>query len=461
MAFYIDTSSRLPIYQQLVQQVREAIARGELKPEESLPSVRQLSRDLVINPNTVARAYTELERDGLLVSRPGRGIYVAQPRNDLTRAARDRRLTEQLDRWLTEAVHLGFSAEQVLRLVAVRVERFQWQAGGAAGKEDFSVMDDAIRTYRLTKYYGGRKVVDSLDLCVPRGSVYGLLGRNGAGKSTTLKMITGMVQPDYGRVELLGEDVNALATATRARIAYLAEGHPLYGWMTIRDAVAFTLPFYPGADRTLVDQILDHFGLSPKAKIARLSRGQRAQVSLDLALAPDPELLILDDPTLGLDANVRRDFLESMIQIIQSRGRTILFSSHILGDVERVADRVGVVVDGVLRVDCPADHFKRAVRKVVAEFGRQPPPLPPCPGLMSDWLVGTRRELVFVDYGPRQRAAIEALEPTHVEVLELNLEDAFIEYTRGPRRSLPLFAKGLADNSGGQADASVGSQGAA
>ncbi len=132
MALHIDTSSRLPIYQQLVQQIRQAIARGELKPEECLPSVRQLSRDLVINPNTVARAYNELERDGLLVSRPGRGIYVAQPRHDLTRAARDRRLVKQLDRWLTEAVHLGFSAEHVLRLVAARVEHFQWQSGGAA-----------------------------------------------------------------------------------------------------------------------------------------------------------------------------------------------------------------------------------------------------------------------------------------------------------------------------------------
>jgi ABC-2 type transport system ATP-binding protein len=322
-------------------------------------------------------------------------------------------------------------------------------------------MDDAIRTYRLTKYYGGRKVVDGLDLRVPKGCVYGLLGRNGAGKSTTLKMITGMVQQDYGRVELLGADAVTLPTATRARIAYLAEGHPLYAWMTIREAVAFTLPFYPGANRSVVDQILDHFGLAPKAKIGRLSRGQRAQVSLALAVAPDPELLILDDPTLGLDPNVRRDFLESMIQIIQRRGRTILVSSHILGDVERVADRVGVMVDGVLRVDCPADHFKREVRKVVVEFGREPPPLPPCPGLMSDWQVGTRRELVFVGYGPQQRAAIEALQPNHVEILDLNLEDAFIEYTRGPRRSLPLFGNGLADYSGGQVDASVSTQGAA
>ena len=322
-------------------------------------------------------------------------------------------------------------------------------------------MEDAIRTYRLTKHYGGRKVVDNLDLRVPRGSVYGLLGRNGAGKSTTLKMITGMVWPDHGRVELLGEDIATLSAETRARIAYLAEGHPLYTWMTVREAVAFTLAFYPAADRTLVDQVLDHFGLSPKAKIGQLSQGQRAQVSLALAIAPDPELLILDDPTLGLDTNVRRDFLESMIQIIQRRGRTILFSSHILGDVERVADRVGVMVDGVLRVDCPAEHFKRSVRKVLVEFGREPPPLPPCPGLLSDWRVGTRRELVFVGYGPQQRAAVEALTPRRIEEVELNLEDAFIEYTRGPRRSLPLFSGGQNGVAGGETYESVGAQGAA
>jgi GntR family transcriptional regulator len=132
MGFHINTASRLPIYQQLAQQIREAIARGELQPETALPSVRQLSRELVVNPNTVARAYTELEREGLLVSRPGRGIHVAQPRNDLTRAARDRRLIERLDRWLTEAVHLGYSAEEVLRLTAQRVRQFHWQNEGAA-----------------------------------------------------------------------------------------------------------------------------------------------------------------------------------------------------------------------------------------------------------------------------------------------------------------------------------------
>jgi ABC-2 type transport system ATP-binding protein len=321
-------------------------------------------------------------------------------------------------------------------------------------------MDDAIRTHQLTKFYGRKKVVDHLDLRVPRGSVYGLLGRNGAGKSTTLKMLTGMVRPDHGHVELLGENVETLSPQTRARIAYLAEGHPLYTWMTIRQAVAFTTGFYPDADMSLAYQILDHFELAPRLKISQLSKGQRAQVSLALAIAPDPELLILDDPTLGLDTNVRRDFLESMIQIIQRRGRTILFSSHVLGDVERVADRVGVMIDGVLRVDCPAEHFKRQVRKVVAEFGREPPELPALPGLLSSWRVGTRWELVFVGYGAAQRSAVEALGPRRLEVVELNLEDAFIAYTRGPRRSLPVFAR-PDDFHGGNSHESIGAQGAA
>jgi GntR family transcriptional regulator len=126
MQYEINSASRLPIYQQLAQQVREAIARGDLKPDEQLPSVRQLSRDLVINPNTVARAYTELEREGLLNNRPGRGVFVAEPKDELTRDARRRRLLESLDRFLTEAVHLGFSEEEVSRLVSTRSRQFQW-----------------------------------------------------------------------------------------------------------------------------------------------------------------------------------------------------------------------------------------------------------------------------------------------------------------------------------------------
>jgi ABC-2 type transport system ATP-binding protein len=300
-------------------------------------------------------------------------------------------------------------------------------------------MPDAISTSGLTKYYGRRCVVNSLDLRVPTGSVYGLLGRNGSGKSTTIKMLLGFVNPDRGTASLLGDDAAELSPATRAKVAYIAEGHPFIRWMSIDEAVRFTRSFYPHWNGELLDQILDHFALPRRAKIRKLSNGQRAQVSLALAVAPDPELLILDDPTLGLDTVVRRDFLESLIQIIQRAGRTILISSHILADVERVADRIGILVDGVLRVDCPTDYFKLSIRKVILEFAAEPPAFPACDGLVSTWRVGNRLEVVLVGYGTRHEQLIESLEPAAVDVLELNLEDAFIEYTRGPRRSLPLL----------------------
>src|SRR5690606_33857009 len=160
----------------------------------------------------------------------------------------------------------------------------------------------------------------------------------------------------------------------------------------------FTRSFYERWNSELFGQIIEHFALPGRQRIWRLSRGQRAQVALALAVAPDPELLILDDPTLGLDTVVRRDMLESLVQLIQREGRTILFSSHILGDVERVADRIGILVDGVLQVDCPTDHFKQSVRKLVITFADAPKPYPHRQGVLSDVVIRERRELVVANF---------------------------------------------------------------
>ncbi len=302
-------------------------------------------------------------------------------------------------------------------------------------------MSNVIETHRLTKFYGSKCVVNSVDLRIPRGCVYGLLGRNGAGKTTLIKMLLGLVHPNYGQATIFGERAGRLRPQTRERIAYLAEGHPLFRWMRIREIAALVRSFYTRFNDELLRQILDYFQLSPGMKIRRLSNGQRAQVSLALAVAQEPELLILDDPTLGLDTVVRRDFLESLIQIIQRHGRTILFSSHILGDVERVADRIGILEEGMLRVDCPTEHFRESVKKLVLEFAEAPPEFPGCPGLVSHRQIDNRIELIVVGHDGERQQVIESLGPRAVEVLDLNLEDAFIEYTR-PGRQLPDFAGG-------------------
>ncbi|MHB8900275.1 MAG: GntR family transcriptional regulator [Thermoguttaceae bacterium] len=128
MQFHVDSNSRTPIYRQLCDQLRHAVARGTVAPEQRLPSVRDLSRTLVVNPNTIARVYTELEREGLIHSRPGLGVFVARPKDELTRKVRKEKLLELLDRFLTEAVHLGFSSQEVLALAAERADNFQWRA---------------------------------------------------------------------------------------------------------------------------------------------------------------------------------------------------------------------------------------------------------------------------------------------------------------------------------------------
>jgi GntR family transcriptional regulator len=132
MEFQIDPTCRLPIYRQLAQQLREAVARGRVQPEDRLPSVRELSRVLVINPNTVARVYTELEREGILNTRPGLGVFVARPKAELTKKARKERFDELLDQFLTQAVHLGYRAEEVIAAVTARVKQFQWQSANQA-----------------------------------------------------------------------------------------------------------------------------------------------------------------------------------------------------------------------------------------------------------------------------------------------------------------------------------------
>ncbi len=301
-------------------------------------------------------------------------------------------------------------------------------------------MPDAIVTSRLTKLFGTQCAVNNLDLHVPLGSVYGLVGRNGAGKSTTIRMLLGMTQPNYGRARLLGHDIGALPTEVRSRIAFLAEGNPLVDWMTVAESVRFRRAFYTARwNQELLDRILDHFELLSRKKIRHLSFGQRAQVALALAIAPDPDLLLLDDPTAGLDVVARREFLVSLIQFIQREGRTILFSSHIMSDVQRVADRIGILVDGVLRVDCRTSDFMDSVRKVVLVFPGQPPGFPGCEGLVSARAVDHRLELVIVNFGDSQREVVESLKPATWDVLDMNLEDACIEFTRGARGS---FAAG-------------------
>jgi len=291
--------------------------------------------------------------------------------------------------------------------------------------------DIVIESRNLTKYFHKTLALDHLNLQVPRGCIYGLLGRNGAGKTTAIKLMLGLLRPTTGTSTVLGCDSQNLTPQIRRRIGYVTEGHRLYRWMKIGELAKFQRSFFAGSwDDKLFNDMLDYFELSKKQKIKTLSNGQRAQVSLAITLAPNPELLIMDDPTLGLDSAIRRQFLEGMIQLIERQGRTILFSSHILSDVERVADRIAVIDKGVLRADCKLEEFRAAVKKVRFSFAEAIPAEVDISGLLHQRRNEKELELTLIGTTDEQIDVwAESVGATYHKAIDMNLEDQFIEFT--------------------------------
>ncbi len=291
--------------------------------------------------------------------------------------------------------------------------------------------ETVLETHSLTKYYGNTLAVDHMDLRIPRGSICGFIGRNGAGKTTAIKLMLGLLKPTAGSATLLGCDSQQLTPAIRQRIGYVTEGHRLFRWMTIPALERFQSAFFPGQwNHRLFANMIEYFELSKKQKIKHLSKGQRAQVSLALTLAPNPELLVMDDPTLGLDAAIRRQFLEGMIKLIVRQGRTIFFSSHILADVERVANRIVVIDKGVLRADCSLERFRRAVKKAKLSFRDSAPADVDIAGLLHCRRSEKELELTLIDTDEQRIAEwAKSAGAERYELVKMNLEDQFIEYT--------------------------------
>ena len=288
--------------------------------------------------------------------------------------------------------------------------------------------ENVIETCGLTRYFGTKQVVAPLDITVPRGSIFGFLGRNGAGKSTTIRMLMGLLQPTRGEATVLGHDSRNLPPEVRGRIGYLAEGHHVYGWMTVRECGQFQAGFYPQWNNRIFEGVLDHFNLPPDTKAGALSRGQRAGLCLALTLAPEPELLILDDPALGLDPVARRSLLQSMIYVTRSAERTILFSSHLLSDIERVADHIAVLDNGVLRANCSLETFRDRVRQVILHFPGPIPTTPDIPGLLQAFRTRGEMSLTFANYNEATERMLHQLGAERIEHVPLSLEDALISY---------------------------------
>jgi ABC-2 type transport system ATP-binding protein len=307
-----------------------------------------------------------------------------------------------------------------------------------------SQRDPVIQAHGLTRFFGSKCAVDSLSFRVPHGSVFAFIGRNGAGKTTTIRMLLGLLEPTRGSSSILGYDSMALPPEGRARIGYMAESHPVYAWMRVSQCAVFQKGFYSHWNQDIFAAVIDYFAIDPCTKAGHLSHGQRAGLHLAMTLAIEPELLMLDDPATGLDPAARRSLLEAMIYFTRSRERTIFFSSHLLDDVERVADHVAVLDYSVLRACCSVDTFRDRVRRLSVRYPAAPPrDLPAIPGLLQ--LTQAENELTLIVANPKGQIerTLRSLGALTVDEQPISLEDALIAYVgRHGKKSLLLNTSG-------------------
>jgi ABC-2 type transport system ATP-binding protein len=302
--------------------------------------------------------------------------------------------------------------------------------------------DAVIETHDLTRYFGSTCALRGGSLSVPRGSVLALLGRNGSGKTTAIRMLLGLLEPTRGSASVLGHDSRRLPPAVRGRIGYLHESHPAYGWMTAAEAARFQRGCHERWSQQVFDDVLDYFGIPQKQRTRGLSRGQRAGLCLALTLAIQPELLVLDDPALGLDPVARQALLEAMVSFTRRDGRTILFSSHALADVERVADRIAVLDRGVLRAHCPVELFRERVRQVAVHGLGSAAVTPHVPGVLSSVRRDGHLLLTIANYSAATEGLLGGAGASRVEPVEIGLEDAFTGFL-GDRRERRSFLSSI------------------
>jgi ABC-2 type transport system ATP-binding protein len=223
----------------------------------------------------------------------------------------------------------------------------------------------AIEIQDLHFAYGRKKVLKGVNLSVPKGAIFGFLGPNGSGKTTTIKTMLGLQRPQKGRCTICGLDSFTDDLEVRRRIGFMAEDQQMYGWMTVEQMIRWVAGFYKNWDGPFADELTKRLKLPQGQKVGALSKGQNSSLALLLALGHRPEVVILDDPTLGLDPLARKDFLRHVIDLLQDNKVTVFFSSHLLYEIEPVADHIAILHDGVILRSGKTEEIREQVRKFV------------------------------------------------------------------------------------------------
>jgi ABC-2 type transport system ATP-binding protein len=290
------------------------------------------------------------------------------------------------------------------------------------------VPEPVVSVAHLSRQFGDKKALNDVSLDVARGCVFGLVGENGAGKSTLIKHLLGFWRAQAGTVRLFGLDPVTDPVAVLERIGYLSEEPELPEWMRVSELLRYTQAFYRRWDTAYAEHLREQFALDPNVRIKTLSKGQRARVGLIAAEAHRPDLLILDEPSSGLDPIVRKDILEAIIRTVTDQGRTVFFSSHLLDEVERVSDQLAMLHHGALRFCAPMDEIRARHRRVVLQFERPQAEAPIVPGAIR--VDGAGREWTVICDGGKVHAGAMAqhLGAIVVDDTAASLDEIFVAH---------------------------------
>lgn len=287
--------------------------------------------------------------------------------------------------------------------------------------------DCVLELRAASKLYSGRAVLDRLDWQVPAGSVVGLLGKNGAGKTTLLRCALGLAKLDHGSVRTLGEDPWSFSAGVKQHIGYVPQTPQLYPWMLVRQILAYHGSFYEHWNPALVEQLARDWEIPLKQRAGTLSVGELQKLALVMALGHEPELLLLDEPVASLDPAARREFLKVVLEIAAGGNRTVVFSTHITSDLERVADRVAILQNGRIGFFGELGELKDRIKRLRLSSTNTLPERFDLPGILKQRIEGKVALVTTREVTPELLGQIESQWHATIEVQDLNLEEIFLE----------------------------------
>ena len=297
--------------------------------------------------------------------------------------------------------------------------------------------DSPILLQNVTRRFGRKIVVQDLSLAVPRGSTLGFIGLNGAGKTTTIRMLVGLLAPHRGNITVAGCAMPAYRDGAKGRIGYVPDRPTVYAWMRVQEAIEFTRSFYTNWNTHRCNELVKMFDLDRFQRVKHLSKGQGAKLSLLLALCHDPEVLILDEPTSGFDPIVREEFLEGVLAVTSEKEQTVLFSSHTLADVQRLADSVAVMHEGKLILHSPVDSLLERTKRIRAVLEDESAAREAPPGFVFQQVRGREWTITVQDFAPEQLDFLRSHNRvSQLDVIDVSLDDVFKDLIRGKKEAV-------------------------